>query len=104
LAAACLLVAAAIGWRVHHVRAVAARKAQIEQNAYVLAAQIAFDWSAADLFSGDEAAGPAPAPVDDLLSSAGLSPQSGPLADDARQAADTLLRRLPIDVELAESP
>ena len=36
--------------------------------------------------------------------SAGLSPQSGPLADDARLAADTLLRRLPIDVELAESP
>ncbi len=62
------------------------------------------NWSAADLFSGDGSAGPASAGVDDLLTSAGLSPQSGPLTDDARGAADTLLRRLPVNIELADSP
>ena len=93
-----------IGWRVYDGRTTAARDAAIEQNADEFASQIAFQWSAGDLLSGDDLADQAAAGFDDLLSSAGLSPQSGPLADDARLAADTLLRRLPIDVELAESP
>jgi hypothetical protein len=104
LAAACLLCAAAIGWRIYDGRTAAVPPAAIGQNADELAFQMALQWSAGDLLSGDDLADQAAAGFDNLLSSAGLSPRSGPLADDARLAADTLLRRLPIDVELAESP
>ncbi|MCE5268901.1 MAG: hypothetical protein LLG00_13565 [Planctomycetaceae bacterium] len=97
--AACLLLAVAVGWRVYEGRVAAARKAAIERYVDELASQVASRWVLSDLLADRGAS----AGFDQLMGSAGLSPRSGPLADNARAAANSLLRRLPIDVGLAQS-
>jgi hypothetical protein len=103
LAAACLLSAVAVGWRLHDDWS-AVPAGPIRQNDGELVSRIQFQWTAGDLLSIDDLGDHAAAGIDDLLDSAGMTPQSSPLTQDARQAADTLLRRLPIDVELAGLP
>ena len=52
----------------------------------------------------DELAGSTMENLDDLLASAAVVPQSAELAHDARLAAETLLRPLPVDLELLAGP
>ncbi|MEN6450761.1 MAG: hypothetical protein ABFC96_09735 [Thermoguttaceae bacterium] len=103
LTAACVLCAAVVGWRVYDGRIRAMRNAVIEQHVGDFVTQMVSHWPPTDWAGSDDAEN-GTASVGDLICSGGLSSQTDHLADDARSAADTLLRRLPIDMELAQSP
>ena len=95
LAAACLLGAAAIVWQSHEI---AGPPGPVASTLPVATASLADLPSIGDL-TDEVAVG-----LDGWSSSVELTPQAAHLEHDACLAADSLLERLPIDVELAGDP